>query len=201
MLHVFYRLRLCDYKNAQHHVDRLDQAMNAHSHKIEETQQLLDELGSLNHSLSRYDLPSRERSALSARQSQLQDRVNALSPSSTAGNSLDPTYFGNADRAWTEMLLLSPSPIDGQWLPKSAIYALVHLMVVISGRPKGLFKECSKRIESGLQIIQGYSITLNTRSSCFPFVYFLQLHFFCSTRLSPFFSFVLPKSPDNPFPS
>ncbi|VVB10279.1 unnamed protein product [Arabis nemorensis] len=160
MLHVFYRLRLCDYKNAQHHVDRLDQAMNAHSHKMEETQQLLDELASLNHSLSRYDLPSRERSALSSRQSQLQDRVNALSPSSTAGNSLEPTYFGNADRAWTEMLLLSPSPIDGQWLPKNAIYALVHLMVVISGRPKGLFKECSKRIESGLQIIQDELIKL-----------------------------------------
>lgn len=162
MLHVFYRLRLCDYKNAQHHVDRLDQAMNAHSHKMQEIQQLLDELSSLNHSLSRYDLPSRERSALSARQSQLQDRANALSPSSTTDNSLEPAYFGNTDRGWTERLLLSPSPIDGEWLPKSAIYALVHLMVVISGRPKGLFKECSKRIESGLQIIQGCSIILIT---------------------------------------
>ncbi|KAG7537487.1 Chromatid cohesion factor MAU2 [Arabidopsis suecica] len=160
MLHVFYRLRLCDYKNAQHHVDRLDQAMNAHSHKMQEIQQLLDELSSLNLSLSRYDLPSRERSALSARQSQLQDRVNAVSPSSTTDNSLEPAYFGNIDRGWTERLLLSPSPIDGEWLPKNAICALVHLMVVISGRPKGLFKECSKRIESGLQIIQDELIKL-----------------------------------------
>lgn len=160
MLHVFYRLKLCDYKNAQHHVDRLDQAMSAHSHQMQEIQQLLDEFSSLNHTLSRYDLPSRERSALSARQSQLQDRVNALSPSPTTDNSLEPAYFGNTDRAWTERLLLSPSPIDGQWLPKSAIYALVHLMVVISGRPKGLFKECSKRIDSGMQIIQGCSIIL-----------------------------------------
>lgn len=160
MLHVFYRLRLCDYKNAQHHVDRLDQAMNAHSHKMQEIQQLLDELNSLNHSLAHYDLPSRERSALSARQSQLQDRLNTLSPFSTSNtdNSLEPAFFGNTDRCWTERLLLSPSPIDGEWLPKSAIYALVHLMVVISGRPKGLFKECSKRIESGLQIIQGCSV-------------------------------------------
>ncbi|CAA7058050.1 unnamed protein product [Microthlaspi erraticum] len=161
MLHVFYRLRLCDYKNAQHHVDRLDQAMNAHSHKAEEIQQLLDELSSLNHSLSRYDLPSRERSALSARQTQLQDRVNALSPSSsTTDNSLEPAYFGNTDRAWTERLLLSPSPIDGEWLPKRAINALVHLMVVISGRPKGLFKECSKRIETGMQIVEDELIKL-----------------------------------------
>ncbi|CAH2070386.1 unnamed protein product [Thlaspi arvense] len=161
MLHVFYRLRLCDYKNAQHHVDRLDQAMNAHSHKMQEVQQLEDELSSLNHSLSRYNLPSRERSALSARQSQLQERVNALSPSSsTTDNSLEPAYFGNTDRAWTARLLLSPSPIDGEWLPKSAIYALVHLMVVISGRPKGQFKECSKRIDSGLQIIQDELIKL-----------------------------------------
>ena len=158
MLHVFYRLRLCDYKNAQHHVDRLDQAMNALSHKMLEAQQLQDELTSLDHTLSRYDLPSRERAALSDRRSQLQDRGNALSPSSstTAANSLEPAFFGNMDRAWTERLLLSQSPIDGEWLPKSAIYALVHLMVVISGRPKGLFKECSKRIESGMHIIQGY---------------------------------------------
>ncbi|XP_010443042.1 PREDICTED: MAU2 chromatid cohesion factor homolog [Camelina sativa] len=160
MLHVFYRLRLCDYKNAQHHVDRLDQAMNAHSHKMQEIQQLLNELSSVNHSLSSYDLPSRERSALSARQSQLQERVNALSPSSTTDKSLESAYFGNTDHGWTERLLLSPSPIDGEWLPKSAIYALVHLMVVISGRPKGLFKECSKRIESGLQIIQDELIKL-----------------------------------------
>lgn len=162
MLHVFYRLRLCDYKNAQHHVDRLDQAMNALSHKMLEAQQLQDELTSLDHSLSRYDLPSRERAALSDRRSQLQDRVNALSPSSstTAANSLEPAFFGNMDRAWTERLLLSQSPIDGEWLPKSAIYALVHLMVVISGRPKGLFKECSKRIESGMHIIQDELIKL-----------------------------------------
>lgn len=127
-----------------------------------EAQQLQDELTSLDHSLSRYDLPSRERAALSDRRSQLQDRVNALSPSSstTAANSLEPAFFGNMDRAWTERLLLSQSPIDGEWLPKSAIYALVHLMVVISGRPKGLFKECSKRIESGMHIIQDELIKL-----------------------------------------
>ncbi|XP_056850601.1 sister chromatid cohesion protein SCC4 isoform X1 [Raphanus sativus] len=161
MLHVFYRLRLCDYKNAQHHVDRLDQAMNAHSHKTQEVQQLQDELSSLSHSLSRNDLPYRERAALSDRQSQLQDRVNALSQSSTTtANSLEPAFFGNMDRAWTERLLLSQSPIDGEWLPKSAIYALVHLMVVISGRPKGLFKECSKRIDSGMLIIQDELIKL-----------------------------------------
>ncbi|CAH8385974.1 unnamed protein product [Eruca vesicaria subsp. sativa] len=160
MLHVFYRLRLCDYKNAQNHVDRLDQAMNAHSHQMLEVQQLQDELSSLNRTLSRCDLPSRERAALSDRQSQLQDRLNALSPSSTTANSMEPAFFGNTDRAWTETLLLSQSPIDGEWLPKSAIYALVHLMVVISGRPKGLFKECSKRIESGMHIVQDELIKL-----------------------------------------
>ncbi|XP_010555016.1 PREDICTED: uncharacterized protein LOC104824615 [Tarenaya hassleriana] len=160
MLHVFYRLRLCDYKNAQRHVDRLDEAMNTHSQKMQEIQRLTDELTSLNQSLSRNGLPSRERSVLSVRQSQLQDRLNALSPSSSTNPSLEPAYFGSTQRAWTERLLLSPSPIDGQWLPKTAIYALVHLTVVITGRPKGLFKECSKRVESGMQIIQDELVKL-----------------------------------------
>jgi len=63
-------------------------------------------------------------------------------------------------RAWGDKLELAPPPIDGEWLPKSAVYALVELMVVIFGRPKGLFKECRKRIESGLQTIQDELVKL-----------------------------------------
>ncbi|CAI9770718.1 unnamed protein product [Fraxinus pennsylvanica] len=51
-------------------------------------------------------------------------------------------------------LELAPPPIDGEWLPKSAVYALVDLMVVVFSLPKGLFKECRKRVQSGMQIIQ-----------------------------------------------
>ncbi|KAL0460381.1 UNVERIFIED_CONTAM: Sister chromatid cohesion protein SCC4 [Sesamum latifolium] len=64
-------------------------------------------------------------------------------------------------RAWPDKLELAPPPIDGEWLPKSAVYALVDLMVVVFSRPKGLFKECQKRIQSGLQTIQGSWIWLS----------------------------------------
>lgn len=46
-------------------------------------------------------------------------------------------------------------PINGEWLPRSAVYALVDLMVVHVGRPKGLFKDCIKRIQSGMTAVLG----------------------------------------------
>lgn len=159
LLHIFYRLRICDYKNAQQHVDKLDAAMKADLQKMREAHQLMDELNSLNQRLSQSELPSKERYALSARSAHIQDRLRNLTPPAS-NDILEPAYFGNAKRAWAEKLVLAPPPIDGEWLPKSAVYALVDLMVVIFGRPKGLFKECAKRIQSGMQIIQEELITL-----------------------------------------
>lgn len=157
LLHIFYRLRICDYKNASQHVDKLDAAMKADVQKVREIEQLVSELDALNQSLSRPDLPSRERSALSGRQAQLQERLRSMTESSfvTGKDTLEPAYFGNARRVPGDKLMLAPPPIDGEWLPKSAVYALVDLMVVILGRPKGLFKECAKRIQSGMHTIQG----------------------------------------------
>lgn len=135
--------------------------MKADMQKMMEVQQLTSEIDALNQSLSRPDLPPRERSALSGRQLQLQERLKKIEGSSlTSKDSLEPAYFGNARRAWGDNLVLAPAPMDGEWLPKSAVYALVDLMVVILGRPKGLFKECVKRIQSGMQIIQGYYFNL-----------------------------------------
>ncbi|KAJ0007480.1 hypothetical protein Pint_30700 [Pistacia integerrima] len=158
LLHIFYRLRICDYKNASQHVDKLDTAMKADLQKVREVEQLVSELDALNQSLSRPDLPSGERSALSGRQGQLQRRLRSVTESSfvTGKDTLEPAFFGNARRAWGDKLMLAPAPIDGEWLPKSAVYALVDLMVVILGRPKGLFKECAKRIQSGMHTILGY---------------------------------------------
>ncbi|KAK1570909.1 hypothetical protein Q3G72_008932 [Acer saccharum] len=59
--HMFYRLRICDYKNAAQHVDKLDAAMKADLQKMQQVQQPTSELNALNQSLSRPDLPSRER--------------------------------------------------------------------------------------------------------------------------------------------
>ncbi|GFP98752.1 maU2 chromatid cohesion factor homolog [Phtheirospermum japonicum] len=84
----------------------------------------------------------------------LTNELDALNHSLSRKAPLEPAYFGNVKRAWSDKLELAPPPIDGEWLPKSAVYALVDLMVVVFSRPKGLFKDCQKRIQSGLQIIQ-----------------------------------------------
>ncbi|KAK2644662.1 hypothetical protein Ddye_019857 [Dipteronia dyeriana] len=166
LLHMFYRLRICDYKNASQHVDKLDAAMKADLQKMQQVQQLTSELNALNQSLSRPDLPSRERSALSGRQAHLQERLKRMTESSfTSKDSLEPAYFGNERRALGDKLVLAPPPIDGEWLPKSAVYALVDLMAVIFGRPKGLFKDCAKRIQSGKQIIQDELVKLGITDS------------------------------------
>jgi MAternally-affected-uncoordination protein len=68
--------------------------------------------------------------------------------------------------------VLAPPPIDGEWLPKSAVYALVDLMVVIFGRPRGLFKECAKRIQSGMRAIQGLIFLTKTNFISFIFLVF-----------------------------
>ncbi|XWS71964.1 hypothetical protein CRYUN_Cryun03dG0183700 [Craigia yunnanensis] len=162
LLHIFYRLRISDYKNAVKHVDKLDAAVKQDSHNMFQLHQFTLELNALNQSLSRSDLPSRERSALSARKARIQGQLTHITTTNTtttsfasAGNdSLEPTYFGNTRRALQDKLLLAAPPINGEWLPKSAVYALVDLMVIIFGRPKGNFKECDKRIQSGIHIIE-----------------------------------------------
>jgi MAternally-affected-uncoordination protein len=173
LLHIFYQLRVCDYKNANQHVDKLDAAMKADSHKMREAQRLTNELNALNQSLSRPDLPNRERSLLSSKQAQIQDRISSMNNTNwSAEQPLEPAYFGNTKRPWQEKLVLAPPPIDGEWLPKSAVYALVDLMVVIFGRPRGLFKECAKRIQSGMRAIQGLIFLTKTNFISFIFLVF-----------------------------
>lgn len=155
LLHIFYRLRICDYKNATQHVEKLDAVMKDDLQQMHHAQELTEEVNALNQSLSRSDLHHKERSALSEKQAQLQEQIRSMTSSSSGKEYLEPAYLGNVRRAWTDKLELAPHPIDGEWLPKSAVYALVDLMVVISGRPKGLFKECTKRIQSALHSIQG----------------------------------------------
>lgn len=101
LLHVLYRLRICDYKYVAPHIDRLDAAMKADKQQM------------------------------------------------------DSAHIGLEKKPSADKLELAPFPIDGEWLPRSAVYALVDLSVVIFGRPKGLFKECGKRIQSGIEAIQG----------------------------------------------
>ncbi|XP_054798438.1 sister chromatid cohesion protein SCC4 isoform X2 [Prosopis cineraria] len=161
LLHIFYRLRLCDYKNAAPHVDKLDAAMKSDMQQTQHMQELMKELNALNQSLSRSDLHYRERAALSEKQALIEEKLRSMNGLSLTGReSLEPVYFGNVRRTLGDKLQLAPPPIDGEWLPKSAVYALVDLMAVIFGRPKGLFKECGKRIQSGISIIQDELVKL-----------------------------------------
>ncbi|KAL6978966.1 cohesin-loading factor complex subunit scc4 [Sarracenia purpurea var. burkii] len=155
LLHVFYLLRICDYKNVAQHVEVLDAAMKADMQQMRHVKELTKELNALNLSLSRSDLHYRDRSALSEKQAHLEEQISSITGLSSGGKeSLEPAHFGNLKRAWGDKLELAPAPIDGEWLPKSAVYALVDLVVVVFGRPKGLFKDIGKRIQSGLQTIQ-----------------------------------------------
>ncbi|KAL1541018.1 sister chromatid cohesion protein SCC4 [Salvia divinorum] len=155
LLQLFYLLRICDYKTAAQHIDKLDAVMKSDLQRMQHIRDLTNELEALNQTLSRPDLNYKDRSALSEKQTNLEEQLsNYRGENSTGKETLEPAYFGNVKRAWTEKLELAPHPIDGEWLPRSAVYALVDLMVVVFSRPKGLFKECQKRIESGIQIIE-----------------------------------------------
>ncbi|XP_004490740.1 sister chromatid cohesion protein SCC4 isoform X2 [Cicer arietinum] len=161
LLHIFYWMRLCDYKNAAPHVDNLDAAVKADRKQAQHMQELVKELSALDQSLSRSDLHYREKVALSEKQAMIQEQLRKMNGFSSIGReSLEPVYFGNGRRTLGDKLQLAPPPIDGEWLPKSAVYALVDLIVVIFGRPKGLFKECGKRIQSGMLLIQDELVKL-----------------------------------------
>lgn len=178
LLHIFYRLRLCDYKNAAPHVDNLDAAMKIDMQQTQRIQELVNELNALDQSLSRSDLHYRDRTALSKKQTMIQEQLKSMTGLCSIGQeSLQPVYFGNVRRIIGDKLQLAPPPIDGEWLPKSAVYALVDLIVVVFGRPKGLFKECAKRIQSGMNIIQGCSPTFFV-SLCNFFFFWVWSQFF-----------------------
>lgn len=126
--------------------------MKGNMQREQHIKELIAELDVVNKGVSRTDLHHKERLALYEKQRQLQEQLKAVSFGKV---DLELPSFENVSQMWVDKLELAPPPIDGEWLPKSAVYALVDLMVVIFGRPKGLFKECGRRIQSGLHIIQG----------------------------------------------
>ncbi|XP_072979158.1 sister chromatid cohesion protein SCC4 [Typha angustifolia] len=143
LLQTFYLLRICDYKSASQHAERLDAAMKGEIQKARQLKDLSSELDAVEQSLRKPSLQQREWFALVEKQQQLRGQLNAATGLDANGDRWD---FG-------DKLLLAPPPVDGEWLPRNAVYALVDLMVVMVGRPKGIFKECGKRIQSGLELI------------------------------------------------
>jgi hypothetical protein len=62
-------------------------------------------------------------------------------------------------------LPLGPAPLDEEWIPKVAVFVLVDLMSVVCSRPKGMFKDCTSRISSGLERVNGMNLRITTRNS------------------------------------
>ncbi|XP_047064444.1 sister chromatid cohesion protein SCC4-like [Lolium rigidum] len=143
LLQTFYLLRVCDYKAASKHVERLDTAVKSEMQRGQRIKELGTELSAVERSLAQPVLKERERAALLHKQGQLKDQLRALCGYDALNDVLD----------YGDKLLLAPPPMHGEWLPRTAVFVLVDLMVVMVSRPKGIFRECGKRIQSGLQII------------------------------------------------
>ena len=143
LLQTFYLLRVCDYKAASKHVERLDTAVKSEMERGHRIKELGTELSAVEGTLAQTMLKERERVALAHKQGQLRAQLQALCGYDTLKDVLD----------YGDKLLLAPPPMHGEWLPRTAVFVLVDLMVVMVSRPKGIFKECGKRIHSGLQLI------------------------------------------------
>ncbi|KAM3366900.1 hypothetical protein ACQJBY_015908 [Aegilops geniculata] len=143
LLQTFYLLRVCDYKVASKHVERLDTAVKSEMERGRRIKELGTELSAVEGTLAQTMLKERERVALAHKQGQLRAQLQALCGYDTLKDVLD----------YGDKLLLAPPPMHGEWLPRTAVFVLVDLMVVMVSRPKGIFKECGKRIHSGLQLI------------------------------------------------
>ena len=122
--------------------------MKSELQRNDRIKELKIELNAVDQSISRSDLQHKDRSTLAQKRVQLREQLQEMfNLNSTSAN-----YFGefNVD----DKLQLAPL-IYGEWLPRNAVFALIDLMVAMLGRPKGVFKECGRRIQSGLGIIQG----------------------------------------------
>lgn len=169
LLQTFYLLRICDYKSATQHVDKLDAAMKADVQKVRVVKELKEQIDSANRSLSQSNLQRKERSTLSEKKEQLEEQFRSASG------------FDSYDKyvEFEDKFYLAPPPMDGEWLPKSAVYALVDLMTVMLGRPKGVFKECGRRIQSGLHLIHGESVLEKCDMICPVLLHFQPCSCFC----------------------
>ncbi|XXG76874.1 hypothetical protein AAC387_Pa08g1145 [Persea americana] len=121
LLQTFYRLRICDYKNAGQHIDKLDATMKGNMQREQHIKELIAELDVVNKGVSRTDLHHKERLALYEKQRQLQEQLKAVS-------------FGKVD-------------------------------LELPSFENGLFKECGRRIQSGLHIIQEELLKLGITDS------------------------------------
>lgn len=111
---------------------------------VSQVKELIEQLNNVNQRLVELKLQGKSDPALRLNQDVLHEQLRAA----TGIDSMEE-MLGFEDK-----ILLGSPPLDGEWLPRSAVYALVDLVIVLQGRPKGVFKDCGKRIQSGMKLIR-----------------------------------------------
>ncbi|XP_024528762.1 sister chromatid cohesion protein SCC4 [Selaginella moellendorffii] len=186
LLHVFYFLRVCDYKAASHHVELLDAALSSKYETArlqllapEEKQACMSTLEMQDHDLQKemkilqgqlkeQGIHEQKRNELVGFYHELDRQLEGLKDQERFYKYL---FYGNAWKQESK-LPLGVFPLDGEWLPTGAVLILVDLMAVTCARPKGMFKETTKRLQSGLSIVNGelgkLGITSSTQETHLP---------------------------------
>ncbi|KAL2632427.1 hypothetical protein R1flu_017113 [Riccia fluitans] len=143
LLQTVFSLRICDYKEATYHLGSLDAALadNGEPAIPNEQQNLQQQLNYVEEQMKHASMSPGMLSDLRRQYQAVQCQLD-LSIQQSRGNQLGLTNSGR--------LPLGPAPLDEEWLPKGAVLALVDLLGAMCMRPKGMYKQCSKRIESGL---------------------------------------------------
>ncbi|KAL3695207.1 hypothetical protein R1sor_009283 [Riccia sorocarpa] len=144
LLQVVFSLRTCDYKEATYHLGSLDTALADNGPAIQDEQhQLQQQLNYMEEQMKQASMSHGMLLDLRRQYQAIQRQIaSSVQQGQSGENQLGSTNIGR--------LPLGPAPLDEEWLPKGAVLALVDLLGAMCMRPKGMFKQCSKRIESGL---------------------------------------------------
>lgn len=149
LLHTFYLLRICDYKEALCHIDILDASLKE---VLEEeiTDGVEEQVNSSHHERGEQHKRRENETALSDPSPGKRGKLSSLHQK-VQSVELQPEVKRAQKSISKGKLELGPAPLDGEWLPRSAVAVLIDLMAVVCARPKGMFKECDKRLLSGMK--------------------------------------------------
>ncbi|KAG0591394.1 hypothetical protein M758_1G168900 [Ceratodon purpureus] len=155
LLYIFYLMRACEYKEGQERVTDLDTTLRELEQAVPVQQAVFDPVvyqelrNQLDWLIRELQLPG----ALPQRTADLQYHYGLIQQQLVQYEQLrNPVAQPQEDR---NRLPLGPAPLDEEWIPKVAVLVLVDLMSVICSRPKGMFKDCTSRISSGLERVNG----------------------------------------------
>lgn len=155
LLYIFFLLRACEYKEVQDRVTDLDTTLRELEQAVSVQQPVFDPLvyqelqNQFEWLIKELQLPG----ASSQRTADLQYHYGLIQQRLFQYEQLK--YHVATLQGDPSKLQLGPAPLDEEWIPKAAVLVLVDLMSVVCSRPKGTFKDCTIRINSGLDRVNG----------------------------------------------